>query len=98
MSNKSIPRRDFLKGAGGAGSAVATALASGLTPSAAQTVPSPAPVSQLTRSADLVLRNGKVITVDAASTIAQAIAVAGERIVGVGPDAAMGAHIAPGTR
>jgi predicted amidohydrolase YtcJ len=48
--------------------------------------------------ADLVLRNGKVITVDAAFTIAQAIAVAGDRIVAVGPDAAMAAHTGPTTR
>jgi predicted amidohydrolase YtcJ len=98
MANKSIPRRDFLKGAGGAGSAVATALASGVTPTAAQTASSSAQVSQLTHPADLVLRNGKVITVDSASTIAQAIAVGGQRIISVGPDAAMGAHIAPATR
>jgi predicted amidohydrolase YtcJ len=48
--------------------------------------------------ADLVLRNGKVITVDAAFTIAQAVAIAGERIVAVGPDAAMAAQTGPATR
>ena len=48
--------------------------------------------------ADLVLRNGKVITVDTAFTIAEAVAVAGDRIVAVGPDAAMAAHIGPTTR
>ena len=50
------------------------------------------------RPADLVLRNAKVITVDASFTIAQAIAIAGDRIVAVGPEPAMAAHIAAGTR
>jgi amidohydrolase family protein/TAT (twin-arginine translocation) pathway-exported protein len=84
-----IPRRDFLKGAGAAGAAVATALASSVTaPAAAQTAPPPS-ANPATRPADLVLKNGKVITVDAAFTLVQAIAIAGDRIVAVGPDAAM---------
>ena len=45
-----------------------------------------------------MLRNGKVITVDGAFTIAQAIAIAGDRIVAVGPDAAVAAHTGPTTR
>jgi predicted amidohydrolase YtcJ len=48
--------------------------------------------------ADLVLRNGKVITVDTAFMIAEAVAVAGDRILAVGPDAAMAAHTGPTTR
>ena len=48
--------------------------------------------------ADIILKNGKVTTVDAAFTVAQAIAVAGERIVAVGPDEAMAQHITPATR
>ena len=55
-------------------------------------------VSTNPRPADLVLKNGKIITVDAAFTIAQAIAIAGDRIVAVGPDAAMAAHTGPATR
>ena len=35
-------------------------------------------------AADLVLRNGKVITVDDAFSIAQAVAIRGDRIVAVG--------------
>ena len=50
------------------------------------------------RPADLILRNGKIITVDASFTIAQAIAIAGDRIVSVGPEPAMAAHTAPETR
>jgi predicted amidohydrolase YtcJ len=50
------------------------------------------------RPADLILRNGKIITVDASFTIAQAIAIAGDRIVAVGPEPAMAAHTAPETR
>ena len=96
MSAKRIPRRSFLKKAGAAGVA-GTAAATGLATSApapAQTVPA----CLAARPADLVLRNAKVITVDRDFTIAQAIAIAGERILGVGGDAAMAAHTGPQTR
>jgi predicted amidohydrolase YtcJ len=55
-------------------------------------------VSTNPRPADLVLKNAKIITVDASFTIAQAIAIAGDRIVAVGPEPAMAAHTAAGTR
>ena len=61
-------------------------------------MPEASPAGAKGGPADLVLRNGKVITVDAAFTIAQAIAIAGERIVAVGPDAAMAAQTGPATR
>jgi predicted amidohydrolase YtcJ len=98
MTDESIPRRDFLKGAVG----TAVTLGAGATASAqaqalVSTVPS-VPASAAARPADLILKNGKVITIDAAFTIAQAVAVAGERILAVGPDAAMAAHTAPWTR
>ncbi len=52
------------------------------------------PASQT--SADLILRGGKVVAVDEAGTIAEAVAVAGNRIVAVGSnvaiDALVGAH------
>jgi predicted amidohydrolase YtcJ len=51
-----------------------------------------------TTPADLILTNGKIITVDPAFTIAQAIAIAGDRILAVGPDAAMAARAGPATR
>ena len=50
------------------------------------------------RPADVVLRNGKIITLDRNSTITESIAVAGDRIVAVGPGAAMAAFTAPTTR
>ena len=50
------------------------------------------------RPADFVLRNGKIITLDRSSTIAEAIAVAADRIAAVGPNAAMAAFTAPSTR
>ncbi len=86
-------RRDFLK------AAAAATLGAGV-PAQAQTsatssTPSAGPAD---RPADLILRNGKIITVDVGFSIAQAIAIAGERIVAVGPDAAMAAHTAPWTR
>src|ERR1700694_3917674 len=49
--------------------------------------------------ADLILRNGKIITVDRKFTIQQAVAIKGEKIVAVGSDAAvMKAERGPGTK
>jgi len=56
------------------------------------------PAAPATAAADLVLRNGNVITMDTAAPVVQAIAIAGERIAAVGPDAAMAPHIGPMTR
>ena len=82
-------RREFLKAA--AGASLGTVM-----PVQAQAQALPA--SPVARPADLVLKNGKIITVDKGFTIAQAIAIAGERIMAVGPDAEMAAHTAPATR
>ncbi|MGH6768349.1 MAG: amidohydrolase [Xanthobacteraceae bacterium] len=57
-----------------------------------------APATPRVAPADFVLRNGKIITVDAASTIAEAIAIVGDRIAAVGPNEAMPAHAGPSTR
>jgi predicted amidohydrolase YtcJ len=92
MNDKSIPRRSFLKKAGIAG---VTGLTSSLPTSSQSQTPAPGPVA---RPADLILKNGKVITVDRDFSIAQALAIAGDRIVAVGSDAAMAAHVAPETR
>jgi len=48
--------------------------------------------------ATLVLRNGKVVTVDRAIPEAEAIAVRGDRIVGVGTNQAIQAFIGPSTQ
>jgi predicted amidohydrolase YtcJ len=48
--------------------------------------------------ADLILTNARVITLDARDTIAEAIAIAGDKILAVGPAAAMAQHTAPTTR
>ena len=50
------------------------------------------------RPAGFVLRNGKIITLDRSSTIAEAIATAADRIAAVGPNAAMAAFTSPSTR
>jgi predicted amidohydrolase YtcJ len=86
-------RRDFLLGAG-------TAVAAGLTgaPASAQSRVPAEPSNMSRAGADFVFKNGRVITVDPAFTIAQAIAIAGERIVAVGPNEAMAAHTSPSTR
>src|SRR5262245_16261312 len=51
-----------------------------------------------TPSATLVLRNGKIVTVDAAMPQAQAIAVTGDRITAVGTNDAIQKFVGPGTR
>jgi predicted amidohydrolase YtcJ len=48
--------------------------------------------------ADLILVNGKIITVDDRFTIAQAVAVRGDRIVAVGTNAEIGRLAGPATR
>jgi predicted amidohydrolase YtcJ len=91
MANGPIPRRDFLLSAG---AGVAATMVAG---SAAQAQAAP-PATAAVRPADLILKNANVITIDARSSVAEAIAIAGDKILAVGPDAAMAAHTAPGTR
>jgi len=55
-------------------------------------------VTQAQAPATLVLRNGKVVTVDASMPQAQAIAISGDRIVGVGSNDAMQKFVGPGTQ
>src|SRR5689334_12011141 len=59
----------------------------------AQTRPASSP-----RPADLVLRGGKIVTVDDARPVAEAIAVSGDTIVAVGPDAEIQPYIGAATR
>src|ERR1700754_4398770 len=49
-------------------------------------------------AADLVLLNGKVITVDGSFRVAEALAVANGRIVAVGSNSQIGALKGPGTK
>ena len=58
----------------------------GATPAAAQT------------PADIILVNGKIVTVDDRFTIAEAIAIRGQRIVAVGSNAEIGKLKGPQTR
>src|SRR5205085_584067 len=51
-----------------------------------------------TPSATLLLRNGKIVTVDASMPQAQAIAISGDRIVGVGTNDAMQKFVGPNTQ
>ena len=57
-----------------------------------------APPSLAAQTADLVLRGGKVITVDGAERIAQAVAVEGSRITTVGTEEEIARRIGPKTR
>src|SRR6266850_141153 len=54
----------------------------------------PSPV----RPADLVLRNGKIVTVDETRSEAQAIAISGDTIAAVGSSQEINAYIGPSTR
>ena len=70
---------------------------------AASVVPAQQPASAqgagATSSApDVVLSNGKIITVDDRFSIAQAVAIRGDRIVAVGSDAEVGKLATPATR
>jgi predicted amidohydrolase YtcJ len=89
-------RRLLLKAAGAAGAAGVLSAARPDTGAAQAPVPIPARAG--TTPADLILTNGKIITVDPAFTIAQAIAIAGDQILAVGPDAAMAVMAGPATR
>jgi predicted amidohydrolase YtcJ len=95
VSNEPLPRRAFLKKAGMTGTAVAAGFAAS-PPAAGQSQTVAA--QPATSAADLVLKNAKVITVDRDFNIAQAVAIARDRILAVGSDAAMAAHVAGATR
>jgi predicted amidohydrolase YtcJ len=79
--------------------AAATAVGAGADLSSqARAQPSAVPAQPKVPPADVVLRHGKIITVDPAFTVASAIAIAGERILAIGDDAAMAAHTGPVSR
>jgi predicted amidohydrolase YtcJ len=96
MARRTIRRRRFLSGAGAASAAVAAGIAAVAKPARGE--PARAPAAPATAAADLILRNGKVIAIDPASTVTQAIAVSNDKIIAVGPDEAMASHSGPGTR
>jgi len=54
-------------------------------------------VAAFAQPADMVLRNGKIVTMNAATPVAQAIAVRGEKITAVGSDAQSRQWIGPNT-
>jgi predicted amidohydrolase YtcJ len=89
-------RRLLLKAAGAVGAA--GVLSAARPDTGAAQAPLQIPARAGTNPADLILINGKIITVDPAFTIAQAVAIAGDRILAVGPDAAMAAMAGPATR
>src|SRR5579862_4155569 len=56
------------------------------------------PAVLLAQQADLILSNGKIVTVDERFSIAQAIAIRGDRIVAVGTDLSIAKLGGPKTR
>jgi predicted amidohydrolase YtcJ len=59
---------------------------------------SPRPAAAAAAPADLVLRNGKIVTMDASRPQGQAVAITGDRITAVGSDADIQPFIGPRTR
>ena len=57
-----------------------------------------APAQESAAAADIVLRGGRVITLDPADRVAEAVAIRGNRIVAVGSGAEMAALVGPRTR
>ena len=53
---------------------------------------------QSSRFADLVLRNGKIVTLNAATPIAQAVSIRGDRIAAVGRNADAARWTGPNTK
>src|SRR5262249_49772319 len=93
-TNKLIRRRHFIAGAG---ATFMGAVASSLS-AKAQVDVTRSPATPLVPPANLILKNGRIITVDPASTVAQAIAIAADRIIAVGSNDAIANHISPATR
>src|SRR5215471_18304714 len=93
MTDTPIPRRRFI-----AGAAAAVGGLVGRRPARAQGAAARVPAAPLVRAADTILRNGRIVTVDPAFTIAQSIAITGDRIAAVGPNEAVAAHAGPATR
>jgi len=83
-TKRTLSRREFLKCSAAACAATYFALGNDLLAAV--------------EPADLVLRGGKVITVDAENRFAQAVAMRDGHIVAVGPDLLVNALIGPGTR
>ncbi len=74
---------------------VFTILVSALAVTARIAAGTPQPRAQ---TADLVLTNGKVVTVEPDAPAGQAVAIRGDRILAVGTDAAIKAHVGPNTQ
>jgi predicted amidohydrolase YtcJ len=89
-------RRDVLSGVAGATLASAIA-AKGAAPSDAQNTTSNAHVGSGLVPAELILRNGKIITVDRNSSVVDSIAISGDKILAVGPHETVASLAAPGT-
>lgn len=93
-TNKLMPRRHFIAGTG---ATVMGTLASGHS-AKTQVDPLTTPAAPLDRPAGVILKNGRIVTVDPASTVAEAIAIDADRIIAVGSNDAMATHIGPATR
>ena len=92
--SKDGSRREFIGSAGIVGAAAIASVAGAGVATAQTLQASPAG----SRPADLILRNARVLTLNAGDAIAEAVAIEGDRILAVGPDASMEMHTGPATR
>jgi predicted amidohydrolase YtcJ len=96
MSQQTIRRRTFLAKAGVAGAVAATGMAAATNRVLSE--PARVPAAPVKAAADIVLRSGKIITIDAGSRIVEAIAISNERILALGTNESIAPHIGPATR
>ena len=78
--------------------ALALALSWGSSFAPLATAQQPAPDPRVLAYADLIIHNGRVLTMDAASSVAQAVAVRGNRILAIGGNGDMLSLAGPRTR
>ena len=93
-----MDRRRFLVTAGAAVAGAALGCGRASSPTAISTSAPLVPMAPAELAANLVLHNGKVITVDPADTIAQAVAIKDGLIQAVGTDGEVGALVGGSTR
>jgi len=85
--HRHLSRRDFLKlAAAGAGGAVLASCNRGVQLTAIPATPMSIPTLPTGCQADIILVNGKVVVMDTARTIAQAVAVTGTQVMATGTD------------
>jgi predicted amidohydrolase YtcJ len=98
-THNSLSRRDFLKlAAVGTGGLALAGCKRGIQLTAIPATPQPIPTLPSASQASLILVNGRVVVMDSAKTIAQAVAVTGGKILATGTDDAIRSLATPQTQ